>query len=146
MGIFNSLFGSGDKNPKEEKQALPWQALTSIDQLGQIEKDSKTKVQAIFKHSTRCGISRMVIRNFESSFDLTGEDVDLYYLDLLNHRDISNEISARFQVFHESPQFIVIRNGETVHHASHSFCNLFKINKCFPSERFLIFKYVSKPN
>lgn len=120
MGIFNGLFGSGDKKPKEEKQALPWQELKSIDQLDTIAKASKTKTQAIFKHSTRCGISRMVIRNFESSFDIDGEQVDLYYLDLLNHRDISSEVSARFQVFHESPQFIVIRNGQTVHHASHS--------------------------
>ena len=120
MGILGKLFGSEEKEPKEEKQALPWQELTSIDQLDQIEKASKTKVQAIFKHSTRCGISGMVLRNFESSFDIEGDQIDLYYLDLLNYRDVSSEIAARFQVFHESPQFIIIRNGETVHHSSHS--------------------------
>lgn len=120
MGIFGKLFGSEEKEPKEEKQALPWQELNSISQLDKIAKASKTKTQAIFKHSTRCGISRMVIRNFENSFDLTGEQVDLYYLDLLNHRDISSEVSAKFQVFHESPQFIVIRNGVMVHNSSHS--------------------------
>ncbi|WP_459209361.1 bacillithiol system redox-active protein YtxJ [Aquimarina rhabdastrellae] len=118
MGIFDKIFGS-EKEAKEEKQALPWQALNSVKQLDDIAKASKSKTQAIFKHSTRCGISRMVIRQFESNFDVTAEDVDLYYLDLLNHRDISNEISAKFQVFHESPQFIVIKNGVTVHHASH---------------------------
>ena len=120
MGLFNKMFGSGEKEPKEEKQALPWQELTAVEKLEEIAEASKTKTQAIFKHSTRCGISRMVIRNFESSFDLSGDQVDLYYLDLLNHRDVSSEIAARFQVFHESPQFIVIRNGETVHHSSHS--------------------------
>ncbi|KAA1243528.1 bacillithiol system redox-active protein YtxJ [Aquimarina sp. RZ0] len=120
MGIFNKIFGSENKEPKEEKQALPWQELKSIDQLSAINKASRTKTQAIFKHSTRCGISRMVIRNFESGFDLTEEDIDLYYLDLLNHRDISSEISAKFQVYHESPQFIVIKNGQVVHHSSHS--------------------------
>jgi bacillithiol system protein YtxJ len=62
----------------------------------------------------------MVIRNFESSFDSTEDQIDLYYLDLLNHRDVSSEIAAKFQVFHESPQFIVIRNGVMVHHSSHS--------------------------
>ncbi len=120
MGIFNKLFGSEEKESKEEQQALPWQELTSLEQLGHIEEISKTKTQAIFKHSTRCGISRMVLRNFESSFDLNDDQVDLYYLDLLNYRDISSEIATRFQVFHESPQFIIIRNGETVHHSSHS--------------------------
>ncbi|MBQ0734089.1 bacillithiol system redox-active protein YtxJ [Aquimarina celericrescens] len=120
MGIFDKLFGSEEKESKEEQQALPWQELTSLEQLGHIQEISKTKTQAIFKHSTRCGISRMVIRNFESSFDLNNDQVDLYYLDLLNYRDISSEIATRFQVFHESPQFIIIRNGETVHHSSHS--------------------------
>ncbi len=120
MGLFGKLFGSEEKEPKEEKQALPWQELTSVGQLDHIAEASKTKTQAIFKHSTRCGISSMVIRNFESSFDLEGDQVDLYYLDLLNYRDVSAEIAARFQVFHESPQFIVVRNGETVHHSSHS--------------------------
>jgi len=120
MGIFNKIFGTDNKQPKEEKQALPWRELKSIAQLDEIAQASKTKTQAIFKHSTRCGISRMVVRNFESSFDLSENEVDLYYLDLLNHRDISSEIAAKFQVFHESPQFIVIRNGVTVHHASHS--------------------------
>ncbi len=120
MGILGKLFGSEEKESKEEKQVLPWQELNSIPQLDKIAEASKTKTQAIFKHSTRCGISRMVIRNFESSFDLTESQVDLYYLDLLNHRDVSSEVSAKFQVFHESPQFILIRNGVVVHHSSHS--------------------------
>ncbi len=120
MGLFGKIFRTENKESKEEKQALPWQEITTVEQLNSIVETSKTKTQAIFKHSTRCGISKMVINNFESSFDLTEDQVDLYYLDLLNHRDISSEIAAKFQVFHESPQFIVIRNGETVHHASHS--------------------------
>ncbi|PKV52088.1 bacillithiol system protein YtxJ [Aquimarina sp. MAR_2010_214] len=120
MGIFGKLFGSEEKEPKQEKQALPWQVLNSISQLAEIEEASKAKTQAIFKHSTRCGISSMVIRNFENSFDLTEDQIDLYYLDLLNHRDVSAEVAAKFQVFHESPQFIVIRNGVMVHHSSHS--------------------------
>lgn len=121
MGIFNKIFGSGDdQEKKEDKSPLPWQKLTTIEQLNVIDEASKTKTQAIFKHSTRCGISRMVIQNFERSFDLADNDIDLYYLDLLNYRDVSSEISARFQVYHESPQFIVIKNGTTVHHSSHS--------------------------
>ncbi|WP_062060427.1 bacillithiol system redox-active protein YtxJ [Aquimarina longa] len=120
MGIFNKIFGSEEKESKEEKKALPWQGLTEVSQLDGIAKASKTKIQAIFKHSTRCGISRMVIRNFENSFDLTEDQLDLHYLDLLNYRDVSSEVAAKFQVFHESPQFIIIKNGIAVHHSSHS--------------------------
>ncbi|MBP2833590.1 bacillithiol system redox-active protein YtxJ [Aquimarina sp. U1-2] len=120
MGIFDKFFNSEKNEDKEQKKKLPWKDLTTIDQLEAIAEASKTIPQAIFKHSTRCGISGMVIRNFEASFDVPENQIDLYYLDLLAYRDVSSEIAARFGIFHESPQFIVIRNGEAVHHASHS--------------------------
>jgi bacillithiol system protein YtxJ len=43
----------------------------------------------------------------------------LYYLDLLNYRDISDEIGAQFQVMHQSPQLLIIKNEIAVAHASH---------------------------
>lgn len=121
MGIFNNLFG-GSSEPKEEKQ-LPWIALTSLDQLATIAEKSKTKTQLIFKHSTRCGISRMVINQFTDAYSFNEDDVDLYYLDLLNYRDVSNEVGYKFQVLHQSPQLLVIKNGITVAHESHGAIN-----------------------
>ncbi len=121
MGIFNKLF-SGSTEPKEEK-TLPWLQLTAVSQLNEIEEKSKTKTQVIFKHSTRCGISRMVMNQFMASYSLTADDLDLYYLDLLNYRDVSNETGYKFQVLHQSPQMLVIRNGVTVTHASHGAIN-----------------------
>ncbi len=121
MGLFNKLFG-GNSEPKEEK-VLPWIPLSSIQQLKLIADKSKTKPQFIFKHSTRCGISRMVINQFVDSYNLTEQDADLYYLDLLSHRDVSNEVGYKFQVLHQSPQLLVIKNGVTVAHASHGGIN-----------------------
>ncbi len=72
----------------------------------------------IFKHSTRCIISRTVLKNFEKEFDL-GDKVKPYFLDLLEFRPISNEIAAVFNVTHQSPQLIVIKNGKAVYDASH---------------------------
>ncbi len=120
MGLFEKIFGSKNKIINEDKKDFSWVKLTSIGQLDKILTDSNKKVQAIFKHSTRCGISGMVIRDFESKFDYSEEQVGLYYLDLLTYRDISAEIASRFKVIHESPQFIVIQNGVVVHHSSHS--------------------------
>lgn len=120
MGLFNKIFGSSE--PKEEK-VLPWIPLNSIQQLNLIADKSKTKPQFIFKHSTRCGISRMVINQFVDNYNLTEQDADLYYLDLLNHRDVSNEVGYKFQVLHQSPQLLVIKNGTTVAHASHGGIN-----------------------
>ncbi|MBV1924748.1 MAG: bacillithiol system redox-active protein YtxJ [Flavobacteriaceae bacterium] len=118
MGILNKIFGSNETS-SDEKKVIPWNQLNSINQLDQILEESKSKPIAIFKHSTRCGISRMVINQFESNYTIEAENLKLYYLDLLNFRDISNEIGYKFQVMHQSPQLIVIKNTETVAHASH---------------------------
>ena len=121
MGFLSNLF-SGSSEDKEEK-VLPWLTLTQVDQLKDIESKSKTKTQVIFKHSTRCGISRMVLKQFVASYNLTESDLDLYYLDLLNHRDVSNETGYKFQVMHESPQLLIVKNGVVVAHASHGAIN-----------------------
>jgi len=118
--MFKKLFGS--KELKEEK-ILPWIPLNSSEQLAAIDNKSKTKTQVIFKHSTRCGISRMVMNQFVNAYDLDDTNIDLYYLDLLSYRDVSNEVGYKFQVMHQSPQLLVIKNGVTVAHASHGGIN-----------------------
>ena len=120
MGFLSNIF-SGSSEDKEK--VLPWLTLTQVDQLKDIENKSKTKTQVIFKHSTRCGISRMVLKQFVASYNLTESDLDLYYLDLLNHRDVSNETGYKFQVMHESPQLLIVKNGVVVAHASHGAIN-----------------------
>ncbi|WP_158978141.1 bacillithiol system redox-active protein YtxJ [Cellulophaga sp. L1A9] len=124
MGLFDSLFGNNkEAKPKEEKAALPWIALASLDQLEEIKEKSKTKPQIIFKHSTTCGISRMVMNTFKNTYALDKNQADLYYLDLLSNREVSNETGYKFQVMHQSPQLIVIKNGVAVANASHGSIN-----------------------
>lgn len=118
MGIFNSMFG-GNKEPQEEKVQMPWKQLTELSQLDEIAKASESKPQAIFKHSTTCGISRMVIRQLESQYDIDASQLDIYYLDLKAYREVSNEVGYRFQVMHQSPQMILIKNGTAVYADSH---------------------------
>lgn len=125
MGIFNKMFGSSE--PKEEK-VLPWLPLTTVSQLDIITDKSKSKTQLVFKHSTRCGISRMVMNQFVSAYDIDN-NVDLYFLDLLSHRDVSNEVGYKFQVMHQSPQLLVIKNGVVVAHASHGAINEVDLSK-----------------
>ena len=126
MGILNKLFGSSE--PKETKQ-LPCIPLNDIQQLNHIAEKSKAKTQVIFKHSTRCGISRMVMNQFVDSYEFTEKDLDLYYLDLLSYRDVSNEVGYTFQVMHESPQLLVIKNDITVAHASHGAINTINLEQ-----------------
>ena len=117
MGILNKLFGSSAEQ-KEEK-VLPWIFLTSVDQLEEIESKSFEKPQIIFKHSTRCSISSISMNKFVKNYSIAQEDADLYYLDLLSYRELSNEVGYKFQIMHQSPQVLVIKKGEAVYDASH---------------------------
>ena len=118
MNLFSKLFGAGD-NAQDDSPVIAWKPLTSLAQLDELIEESKTQTVAIFKHSTRCGISSMTLRRFESDYPLETTGVSLYYLDLIRFRDVSNEIVARFGVMHQSPQILVIKNGQAVHYASH---------------------------
>lgn len=126
MGILKKLFGSSET---EDEKELPWIALNDLNQLSLIEKKSATKTQVIFKHSTRCGISSMVMKQFVATYNFTENEMDLYYLDLLSYRDVSNEVGYKFQVMHQSPQLLVIRNGVVVAHASHGAINDLDLNR-----------------
>lgn len=97
---------------------MNWIPLTEQSQLDQIATHSTNRVQLIFKHSTRCSISVMAKNRLDRS---PGNDLlDCYYLDLLQYRSISNAVSERFMVHHESPQVIVIRNNECIYDESHN--------------------------
>lgn len=117
MGIFDSVFGKKEKTTKEKKE-LPWIQLASLDQLETITENSRDKPQVIYKHSSTCGISRMVLNMFTESYDMD-LDIDLYFLTIQSHRDVSNDIEDKFGVRHESPQLLIIKNEEVVFHTSH---------------------------
>lgn len=117
MSFLNSIFGSSDNEQSAPK--INWLQLTDLGQLNEISDLSFQKPVAIFKHSTRCSISRMALKQFENEFNLE-DKVTPYYLDLLEFRNISNEIAARFGVMHQSPQLILIKDGNAIYSATHS--------------------------
>jgi len=96
-----------------------WKTLESLSQLEDAISQSHATPQIIFKHSTRCIISKMVLAQLEENLDAIPTQANLLFLDLLNHRDISNAIAMQLGVHHESPQVVVIKNGQAVFHESH---------------------------
>lgn len=118
MSFLSSLFGDSDQNKSSETK-INWIPLTSLEQLDEIETASKDKQILIFKHSTRCSISRMALKKFEKEFDLDNK-VNAYFLDLIAYRDVSNEIASRYNVVHQSPQLLLIKDGKSIYNASHS--------------------------
>ncbi len=98
---------------------LNWKNLTSINELDKIVERSQEVPCAILKHSTRCSISTMAKMRLESGWDLPEADIEMYYLDLIAFREVSNYIAEKLEVHHESPQIILLRNGNVTYDASH---------------------------
>jgi bacillithiol system protein YtxJ len=96
---------------------MNWTSLESADQLDSIKQNHGYSV--IFKHSTRCSISMMAKRRFEMDWDRLPTEVPLYFLDLIRYRDISGKIANDFSVHHESPQLLLIKDGECILDQSH---------------------------
>jgi bacillithiol system protein YtxJ len=96
---------------------MAWIPLTSEAQLDEIVAKSANKTQVIFKHSTRCSISAVAQQRLQKA--KFPEDIDFYYLDLIAYRSVSNQIADRFNVHHESPQVLVIKDGKCVYDESH---------------------------
>lgn len=100
--------------------STPWQPLTEADQLTDIVRESHEKPVLIFKHSTTCSISAAAKSKIERQWpDADLADVKIYYLDLLRFRPISAEIATKFGIRHESPQLLLIQDGECRFDASH---------------------------
>ena len=106
---------------------MEWIIINNIGQLEEIRERSYSKPQVIFKHSIRCSISSVAKSRLEKSF--APQNVDFYYLDLVNYRPISNAIAEKFDVFHESPQVLLIKNGKCVYDESHLSISMDDISK-----------------
>ncbi|MDB5118074.1 MAG: ytxJ [Mucilaginibacter sp.] len=96
---------------------MNWTLLESAEQLNSIKQQQGYSL--IFKHSTRCPISSMAKRRFELDWDNLPQDMPLYFLDLIQYRDISGQVAQLFQVHHESPQLLLIKDGECILDQSH---------------------------
>lgn len=116
MSIFKRLFSSSE--PAVQK-TIDWHPLTDLTQISEVITRSYEKTVVIFKHSTRCNISRFALDRFETDYHFSAEQMTPFFLDLIAFREISNEISRKFSVEHQSPQIIIIKNGRAVFSASH---------------------------
>lgn len=121
MSMFSNIFGDSDEQDELDKN-INWIPLTFMGQLDELAALSNEKPAIIFKHSTRCSVSRFALKQFENDFDFK-DRVDTYFLDLLEYREISNEIANRFGVYHQSPQLLLIKEGKSVYDVSHDGIN-----------------------
>jgi bacillithiol system protein YtxJ len=83
--------------------------LETEDQLKEIKEAKGLNV--IFKHNTTCPISKGVRSRFEEEADSLPDVQSVYFIDLLAHRNISDAIAEEFDVEHQSPQLLLIKDG-----------------------------------
>lgn len=117
MAIFKNIFGTNQTSNTVEN--FGWITMDSLKQINEIIDNSTAQSILIFKHSTRCSVSRMALKQFENEFK-NAKDIDCYFLDLIKYREISNEISQQFSVTHQSPQVLIIKDGICTFNVSHS--------------------------
>ena len=96
---------------------MHWIHLTSEDQLQKIVVKSQEKPQVIFKYSSCCHLSEIVFQRLQKN--CCPGDVDFHFLDLTNYNPISEKVSEVFGVSHQSPQILVINEGQCIFHESH---------------------------
>lgn len=93
--------------------------INASEDIDDILNKSQAKPQIIFKHSTACPVSRMSYEKMKLEYPLNNSQADLYYIGVIEQREISNYIASSLGVVHESPQLIVIKNGRAIFNESH---------------------------
>ncbi|MGV6846160.1 MAG: bacillithiol system redox-active protein YtxJ [Lutibacter sp.] len=108
---------------------MDWRIIDSLEKVSELKQLSFETPVLIFKHSTRCGISRFVLKDFEVEYNIPEGELVPFYLDLIDFREISNKISTLFQIGHESPQILLIKDGKCIYDASHGDIAISEIKK-----------------
>lgn len=109
---------------------MNWKEISKVEELDEIVNQSKKKLVLIFKHSTRCSTSALALNRLEREWkEEEMSSVVPCFLNLIQYREVSNEVANRFGVQHQSPQVLVIRDGKSIHDASHFLINYSDIKK-----------------
>lgn len=98
---------------------MNWTNISTPNDIEAIIERSKSVPCLILKHSTTCPISSIAKNRLEKSWDMDDSEMEVYYLDLLRYRPVSNFVASTFGVRHESPQVLLIHNGRSIYDASH---------------------------
>ena len=87
--------------------------ITDAGSFEELVSHSQERPVVIFKHSLTCPISAGA---YDQMTDFEGE---VALIEVQRARELSTEIENRLGVAHESPQVMVLRNGQVVWNASH---------------------------
>jgi bacillithiol system protein YtxJ len=93
--------------------------LEHLDDLDQLLAASSAEPILLFKHSYSCGVSAEALDELLSHLNGRINSGPVAMVTVQTHREVSNAVSKRLGVRHETPQALLIRNGRVVWSASH---------------------------
>lgn len=113
-------------SPSSKK--LHWFNPSSVEELDTLTNDTSSPL-LVFKHSERCPVSRMALKQFENEFNL--ENVKLVFIEVRESRDLSNFIAEKWNIIHQSPQALIQDTNKNHTSFSHNGISVEKIKAFF---------------
>ena len=95
------------------------QPLVHIDELEAAIAESRERPVFLFKHSRTCGISCEALDELHAHVEDASPQATYKLITVQSHRRLSEETAARLGIRHETPQAILLRDGQPVWNASH---------------------------
>jgi bacillithiol system protein YtxJ len=117
MGIFDTVKEAFSSSGRAHTDY--WNDLDDTSQIEAIISASEYHPQLIYKHSSRCSVCFFAKKQIEDIPEDLREQVDLHFIDVISWREVSNTIAKEFSIKHESPQLLVLCDGEVVWSGSH---------------------------
>jgi bacillithiol system protein YtxJ len=90
-----------------------------IEDLDRLLAQTSDRPLLLFKHSLTCGTSAEALDELLDHINGDGLDARYAILTVQSQRELSNAVSARLGVRHETPQALLIRHGRVIWSASH---------------------------
>lgn len=106
---------------------INWQKIEQATDIKKIAMLSKQQPCLIYKHSSRCNLSNMALYSLEEDWKFSEKDVQPFFLDVIQYQKLAFQVAEEFSVHHESPQVLLIQNGECTYETSHLDINVEEI-------------------
>jgi bacillithiol system protein YtxJ len=109
---------------------MDWIRIQSPDQIDAAIEDSHDQIVLIYKHSPICGLSSHAHQKLENGkAEIIDMKLKTYFVDVVSQRQLSRSIAERFNIVHQSPQVLLIKDGECIYDTSHFNISIEKIKK-----------------
>lgn len=109
---------------------MNWNQLLSTGQVDQLLTENVERTSLIFKHSTRCSISATALDRLQRKWKLEEvKNLDTYFLDLIQYREVSNYLAEKLNIQHQSPQVLIVKDGRCIYNESHFGINYEEISE-----------------